>query len=93
MSVYVDPIRQVKYGRWKYACHMIADTLEELHAMALAIGMKIEWFQPGSFPHYDLLRPRRAAAVKLGAAELERRPFIDKLREIRRKNPLNNTFN
>jgi hypothetical protein len=86
MSVYVDPIREVQYGRWKYACHMIADTVEELHAMAKAIGMQEEWFQPKSFPHYDLLRPRRETAVKLGAIELDKRPFIHRLRSIRQKN-------
>jgi len=62
---------------------MIADTVEELHTMASAIGMRSEWFQPKSFPHYDLLRFRREAAVRLGAIELDKRPFIQKLREIR----------
>jgi hypothetical protein len=85
MSVYVDPICEVHFGRWKYACHMIADTLDELHTMAYAIGMHREWFQPKSFPHYDLLRSRREAAVRLGAIELDKRPFIYKLREIRVK--------
>ena len=33
MSIYVDPIREVEYGRWRYACHMIADTVDELHAI------------------------------------------------------------
>lgn len=85
MSVYVDPIREVQYGRWGYACHMIADTVEELHAMAEAIGMKKDWFQLKSFPHYDLLRFRRDAAVKLGAVELDKRLFIRRLQEIRTK--------
>ena len=62
---------------------MIADTPEELHDMADAIGMKREWFQPLSFPHYDLLGFRREAAVSMGAIEMDRRPFIYKLREIR----------
>lgn len=38
-----------------------ADTLAELHAMALAIGMKPEWFQTppqASSPHYDLTPSR-----------------------------------
>ena len=91
MSVYVDPIREVEYGRWKYACHMIADTVEELHTMAEAIGMKRDWYQPKSFPHYDLLRFRRDAAVKLGAVELERRPFIHRLRQIRRDGEIGET--
>jgi hypothetical protein len=49
---------------------MYADTLEELHAMADAIGMKRAWFQnKPQLPHYDLVPARRAKAVKLGAVE------------------------
>lgn len=73
MSVYVDPIR--KHGgsrtfQWEHSCHMYADSLEELHAMADAIGLKRAWFQDkAGFPHYDLTPRRRAAAVAKGAAE------------------------
>jgi len=51
-------------------CHMWSDDLDALHVMAERIGMRREWFQnrPG-FPHYDLLPPRRAAALRLGAVE------------------------
>ncbi|MEQ1934665.1 MAG: DUF4031 domain-containing protein [Fimbriimonadaceae bacterium] len=57
-------------------CHMRADTLDELHAMAEAIGMKRSWFQdkPG-FPHYDLVPKRRALAVKRGAKEISAREW------------------
>ena len=54
-------------------CHMVADTLEELHAMAGQIGMKREWFQDApkaSHPHYDLNEHRRALALELGAVYL-----------------------
>ena len=44
---------------------MYADSLEELHAMAVQIGMKREWFQnKPRLPHYDLT-PRRRRAVSL----------------------------
>jgi hypothetical protein len=66
-------------------CHMIADDLDELHRMASAIGMSREWFQPLSFPHYDVSLTRRARALKLGAVEVDRRQLVRVIREIRMK--------
>jgi hypothetical protein len=66
--------------RW---CHLIADTEEELHAFAAAIGMKRAWFQPTSFPHYDLTPARRAAAVGLGAVEVTRHELVAVMRRVR----------
>jgi hypothetical protein len=54
-------------------CHMFADTLAELHAMAERIGMRRAWFQPLSFPHYDVAQGRRAQALTFGAVEVDRR--------------------
>lgn len=71
MSVYVD--HEQNQFRRMVMCHMFADTLPELHAMAEAIGMRRAWFQPFSFPHYDVARGRRAEAVRLGAVEVDRR--------------------
>lgn len=71
MAVYVDREKN-RLGRM-IMCHMFADTIAELHAMAEAIGMKREWYQPFSFPHYDVAKGRRAEAVRLGAIEVERR--------------------
>lgn len=71
MSVYVDEFRV--WGPARHRCfragssHMTADTLDELHAMARAIGLRPEWFQPLSHPHYDLTESRRAAALEAGA--------------------------
>lgn len=80
MSVYVDPLRN--HGgsatfRWKQSCHMYADTLDELHAMALAIGMKRSWFQDKlSMPHYDLVESRRRDAVRRGSVEHTTREMV-----------------
>ena len=72
------------------SCHLVTDgDLEELHAFAARIGMKREWFQgPGkaSHPHYDLTPARRARAVALGAQEVDRRRFVEIMREWRAKN-------
>jgi hypothetical protein len=82
MSVYVDNL--VNYG-WKYgkSCHLIADTRAELMAFAMAMGMKANWYQPGSFPHFDLTEGRRAAAVARGAIQLDRRDYVYKMWALR----------
>jgi len=86
MSVYVDTLMDhgwVLRGRRVKSCHMIADTSEELHALAERIGMRRSWFQAkSSVPHYDLTASRRRAAVSLGAIEVGRAEFVIKMREI-----------
>lgn len=62
---------------WSYRnqlyCHMLADELEELHAMATKLGLKRSWFQnSASAPHYDLAPSKRALAIQLGAQEIDR---------------------
>lgn len=84
MPVYVDKARN-NLGRM-IMCHMIADTPDELHAMAAAIGMKPEWFQSSKFPHYDVSVSRRSLAIKLGAIELDRRQIVMAMRRIRQSN-------
>lgn len=81
MPVYIDDARN-RFGRM-VMCHMLADTLEELHAMAEAIGMKRAWFQPKSFPHYDVSVSRRKVAVELGAVEMTQREIVGVIRRLR----------
>lgn len=83
MAVYVDRARHRL--RRMVCCHMVADSLEELHAMADAIGMRRAWFQDGSSPHYDVSLTRRRLAVELGAIEVDRRQLVVVLRRIRAK--------
>lgn len=96
MDIYVDQLMQhssgtyhghgafqaarvgAKNGHWW--CHLIADEADcpELHTFAARLGMKRSWFQGD---HYDLVPGRRAAAVAIGAIEVDRKTFV----EIRRK--------
>jgi hypothetical protein len=89
LSVYVDELvahappkeaqarrTGAKHGqRW---CHMMADTHEELLAMARKIGLRPEWIQKEDThqEHFDLVPPRRAAAVAAGALEVTTRDLV-----------------
>lgn len=84
MSVFVDA-SLYGFGRMTM-CHMIADTPDELHAMADRIGVARRWFQAppkASFWHYDIARSKRAIAVKAGAIECDRNKLVEAMRRIR----------
>lgn len=69
MAVYVDDMYLYpvgRFGRMKMS-HMIADTEEELHAMADKIGVARRWYQRD---HYDVAMSARAKAVFFGAKEI-----------------------
>lgn len=77
MTVYVDNMHLTpmgQFGRMKM-CHMIADTDDELHAMADRIGVARRWFQkPGTHGrHYDIAISKRTLAVAAGAVEIDMR--------------------
>lgn len=62
-------------------CHMWSDNIDDLHNMAIAIGMKKKWFQNDRrLPHYDLSPSRRRKAIKLGAKEVGIRELINHMR-------------
>lgn len=71
MTVYVDDMR-AKFGRM-VMCHMLADTDDELHAMAARIGVARKWWQSPektSGSHYDISLGKKAMAVEFGAVEI-----------------------
>ena len=74
MGVYVDQLfKTPKSTQWPYqqACHLVADTLEELHDFAVnKLGMRRSWFQDGRLAHYDLTANMRKKALARGAEEL-----------------------
>ena len=57
--------------------HLMADTEQELDAIASRLGLKPEWKQQGSFgPHFDLSESKRSKAVLLGAKEVTAQDLV-----------------
>ena len=75
MAVYVDNVRVKWRGRlW---CHLVADSLDELHKTARQLGLQRKWFQhSASYPHYDITIETRQIALSKGAIEGSRREII-----------------
>ena len=83
MAVYIDDYF-AKFGRM-LMCHMTADTLEELHAMADSLGLKRSWFQNHRLPHYDVSKGKRIEAISKGAIPVTARELVIIGRKIREK--------
>lgn len=86
--IYVDGLRNwgwVLRRKRTESCHLVADTLAELHAFAKRLGLKRAWFQSLSYPHYDLTPNKRALAVKLDAKELSNSSFVQHIRKGKKK--------
>jgi hypothetical protein len=68
MTVYVDDVRHT-FGRM-VMCHMWADSLDELFAMADRIGIQRKWLQQppkASWTHFDISLGKKEVAVRAGA--------------------------
>ena len=93
MTVYVDTLRGYPMEAIQPAarrvgqawCHMLADNMDELHAMARTIGMRASWFQPHDrrtwMHHYDLTPRRRTMALEAGAQEINIKDWIRQHRQ------------
>jgi hypothetical protein len=83
--VYVDNLRPCiltkQWPHWQ-SCHLVADTLDELHDFAVGkLGMKRAWFQNNSrLPHYDLTIGNRFKALKLGAVEIDDKKLVEMMK-------------
>lgn len=86
MPVYVDDMK-ASFGRMKM-CHMMADTTEELLAMADEIGVAHRWLQKAGTPHehFDIAMTKRRLAVQAGAIEVTWREIGEMIR-ARREDP------
>ena len=69
MTVFIDDMYRYAIGRFHdtQMSHMIADTEEELHAMAARIGMRRDRYQGD---HYDVPLSRRDTAIAMGAVAI-----------------------
>jgi hypothetical protein len=81
MTVFVDDVRH-EFGRM-VMCHMWADTLDELLAMADRVGMQRKWIQghptlsfgkhrEASWVHFDISFGVKARAIAAGAVLTDR---------------------
>jgi Protein of unknown function (DUF4031) len=81
MTVYVDDVRH-RFGRM-IMCHLFADTLDELLAMADRIGVARKWIQghpqlsigkakDASWLHFDISLDKKASAIAAGAVLTDR---------------------
>jgi hypothetical protein len=82
MAVYVDNERIEWRGRlW---CHLVADSLDELHAFAARIGLRRSWFQDrASFPHYDVTTEVRERALRSGAVASSKTQMLSAARMLK----------
>jgi hypothetical protein len=81
MAVYVDAAIW-PYGRMKM-CHMVADSVDELNAMADKIGVNRKFIQIKRYPHFDICKSKREIAVNSGAIEVDRRGFLEVVSRIK----------
>jgi len=82
--IYVDNANIPFHGM--KMCHMYSDkSTMELHGFAFIIGLKVEWFHNGSFPHYDVSLSKKKLAKKSGAIEVDYLKDADKIKRIKNK--------
>lgn len=76
VAIYVDNAHWPNHGRmW---CHLVSDeSLDELHAFALGLGIPRRGFD---LDHYDLPEELRGRAIEAGAYPVESRELMRRLR-------------
>jgi hypothetical protein len=86
MAILIDSFHNGARGPvryWHCRCgHLVSDcSLEELHEFAESLGLKREWFQAKSIPHYDLTGEVYELALRCGATLVSSREIV--LRAVR----------
>ncbi|NPT34230.1 DUF4031 domain-containing protein [Paraburkholderia xenovorans] len=82
MAIYVDDERISWRG--KQWCHLVADSLNELHDFAQQLGLRRSWFQERSiYPHYDVTVSVREKALTLGALKGDRGTIVTCAKQLK----------
>lgn len=82
MAVYVDFVK-IEFRGYQW-CHMLADSLQELHEFATLIEVDPRLFhRNASYPHYDITVQMREAALTNGAIKATRKQIIDAAKKLK----------
>ena len=82
MAIYVD-FMQIEFKGYKW-CHMLADTLQELHDFAELIDVDKRLFhRNASYPHYDVTVQMRETALEYGAIPASRKKIIECAKKLK----------
>lgn len=81
MAVYVDS-EEIRW-RGKVWCHLVADSLDELHTFAARLGLRRSWFQSRNYPHYDVTMSVRERALQMGALDADRETIVGCCRQMK----------
>ena len=81
MAILIDSFHNGARGPFRYwhrRCgHLVSDSsIEELHEFASDLGLRREWFQQKSVPHYDLTGPLYELALGRGAILVSSREIV-----------------
>lgn len=81
MAILIDSFQNGARGPFRYwhrRCgHLVSDSsIEELHEFAASLGLRREWFQRKSVPHYDLTGAVYDLAVERGAILVSSREIV-----------------
>lgn len=84
--VYVDDAEVKKHGYTWF--HLMADSIQELHAFAARIGLDSRAFhRQARHPHYDVTEAQRHRAIRFGARSITAREAVMVGRRMEREAP------
>lgn len=82
MAIYVDFVC-IEFRGYKW-CHMLADSLQELHDFAAFIEVdQLLFHRTASYPHYDVTLQMREIALENGAIAATRKQIIDSAKKLK----------